>query len=165
MAISILLLPGRDAYESHRFLLESNPLLESAYRTASWTSVYQETPSPQSANPDTISCDSVQRYIDNGHWPDPNQGVFYVRRVEDPPNFLVSVHSQSYDRLRFSTIYSKGRYYERNVIERFHRILDRAPKNSIVLDVGGNIGYYTLLSAGLGQVVHTFEINPGKPVS
>lgn len=49
--------------------------------------------------------------------------------------------------LRCQTISEKGRYYEGQVIKRFHRILTQAiggaPKGSIVLDVGGNIGFYT----------------------
>ena len=117
---------------------------------------------PPLSHPDSISCDAVQQNVEQGLWPDPNEGEYYIRRVVDAPHFFASVHSREYDPLRFTNIYQQGRYYEVQVIDRFHRILENAPKPSIVLDVGGNIGFYTLLSASHGHIVHTFEINPAN---
>ena len=102
---------------------------------------------------DTISCSSVHDNVRNGHWPDPNGDAYYVRRTIDPPTFYISVHSKDYDLLRYITLFEEGQYYETQVIQRFHKILGEAPKDSIVIDVGANIGFYTLLSASLGHVV------------
>ena len=55
----------------------------------------------------------------------------------------------------------EGKYYEDEVHARFVKILDNEPR-SFVLDVGANIGYYTLLSAALGHDVISFEPNPAN---
>jgi hypothetical protein len=117
--------------------------------------------------PNTISCAHVQEHIDEKSWPDPNAGTYFIRRIKDAPFFYVSVHSQQYDPLRYNHVFINGRYYEAQVIQRFHRILSDNKKeheNSIVLDVGANIGYYTLLSASYQHTVYAFEINPGMLV-
>jgi FkbM family methyltransferase len=84
---------------------------------------------------------------------------------------VVSVHNQVYDRLRYDTIYKQGNYYEEEVISRFVYILqenrnsfDYESTNTLplVLDIGGNIGFYTLLSAAWQHAVLTFEINPSN---
>ena len=50
---------------------------------------------------------------------------------------------------------------KQEVHERFVKILTNAP-TSVVVDVGANIGYYTLLSAALGHAVVSFEPNPAN---
>jgi hypothetical protein len=112
--------------------------------------------------PNTISCADVQQHIDDKTWPDPNRGSFFIRRIIDPPYFYASAHIRAYDPLRYKHVFENGRYYEEQVIKRFNKILsDEIHRNSIVLDVGANIGYYTLLSASYQNTVYAFEINPG----
>jgi FkbM family methyltransferase len=66
--------------------------------------------------------------------------------------------------LLISAIWKYGFYYERAVTARFEEILLSSQKSTSsetrVLDVGGNIGYYTLVSASVGPVtVDAFEPN------
>jgi FkbM family methyltransferase len=56
-------------------------------------------------------------------------------------------------------IYDDGEYYEHTLTKVFQNILKHAPANSRVLDVGGNIGWFTLLSAAMGHHVDVFEPN------
>jgi len=56
-------------------------------------------------------------------------------------------------------IYVKGEYYETVLTETFCRILKHAPANSRVVDVGGNIGWFTMMSAAIGHHVDVFEPN------
>ncbi len=66
----------------------------------------------------------------------------------------------------------KGNYYEEVVIRRFEYILRETNNifnfNSVglplVIDVGGNIGFYSLLSAAWNHAALTFEINPANIV-
>jgi FkbM family methyltransferase len=63
-----------------------------------------------------------------------------------------------YDKMR-KVIYDEGEYYEHSLTTIFARILKFAPPNSRVIDVGGNIGWFTLLSAAHGHHVDVFEPN------
>jgi FkbM family methyltransferase len=110
----------------------------------------------------SITCDDVRAKFASGEWFDPNQGALYARKVVTDPEFYVSVHNESYDALRWEHIFLKGKYYEDVVQNRFLHILQNQP-SSYVIDVGVNIGYYTLLSAALGHhVIAGFEINPAN---
>lgn len=120
---------------------------------------------------DETSCAVVFDKVRNGEWVDPNHGQLLYRRIVTEPHFVVSVHNQVYDRLRYDTIYKYGIYYEKEVISRFEYILeenrdafDYEATNTLplVLDIGGNIGFYTLLSAAWDHAVVTFEINPSN---
>jgi FkbM family methyltransferase len=108
-----------------------------------------------------ISCDETHRRVDRGEWYDPNDGRLYARRMITEPHFYASVHNQSYDLVRWKSLFEKGKYYEGEVHSRFVDILSNHP-SSLVLDVGANVGYYTLLSASLGHHVIGFEINPSN---
>jgi FkbM family methyltransferase len=110
-----------------------------------------------------VTCREVQERVDRGEWHDPNEGKIFARRIVTEPHFLVSVHNDTYDMVRWQNIFVKGKYYEDLVHSRFLEILSAKPR-SLVLDVGANIGYYTLLSAALGHVVISFEINPANIV-
>jgi len=91
---------------------------------------------------------------------DPNQGKNYTRWMDQTDHpFWASFHSKQFDRVRWGS-YEQGHYYE-DVQERaWMDILKQAPPNSCILDVGGNIGYYSLLSASMGPfVVDSFEPN------
>ncbi len=122
---------------------------------------------------DETSCSSVFDNVRRGVWEDPNHDKFLYRRIKTEPHFLVSVHNQEYDPVRYEPIYNNGNYYEGEVIRRFEYILNEN-KNAfdynstktlpLVIDIGGNIGFYTLLSAAWKHAVLTFEINPANLV-
>lgn len=118
-------------------------------------------------------CRSAFDKVRSGEWEDPNHERFLFRKIKSEPQFLISVHNEKYDALRYRHIYNDGNYYEDEVIKRFQYILqenrDAFDYNSnnglpLVLDVGGNIGYYTLLSAAWRHAVVTFEINPANVI-
>jgi FkbM family methyltransferase len=119
--------------------------------------------------PRPISCHDVRSRVQRAEWTDPNDGVLYARTLRTDPQFRMAVHTQRYDNVRWKSIYKKGEYYETDVHERFMKILAPPPKpngqtmpSQLVLDVGMNIGYYTMLSATLGHSVIGFEINPAN---
>ena len=108
-----------------------------------------------------VDCAELQANAKSGDLRDPNAGEMYSRELRLKPAFQMSVHNEQYDPVRWKTIYKKGRYYEGHVHDRFVKILEGHP-NSILLDVGANIGYFTLLTKSLGQhnKVVSFEVNP-----
>jgi FkbM family methyltransferase len=108
-----------------------------------------------------ISCHESNSKVDRGEWHDPNDGRLYARRMITEPHFYASVHDRSYDLVRWEHLFEKGAYYEDEVHSRFMEILSNQP-SSLVLDVGANVGFYTLLSASLGHHVIGFEINPAN---
>jgi FkbM family methyltransferase len=111
----------------------------------------------------SLSCDQVRDFVASGDWEDPNEGRIYARQVSNKVNqtFYVSVHNEHYDEVRWESIFINGKYYEDLVHSRFLQILHNQP-TSLVIDVGANIGYYTLLSLSLGHEVISFEINPAN---
>ena len=113
---------------------------------------------------DQTSCDQVRDYVSRGDWEDPNRGKLFLRRVVTEPGFYVSVHDKKYDPVRYRSIFEQGDYYEEKVRKRFEYILSEHQHEMmpIVLDVGGNIGYYTLLSSAWNHYVITFELNPAN---
>lgn len=106
------------------------------------------------------SCAQAKDKVVSGEWPDPNAGRIYARETVTLPHFRISLHDKEYDPVRWK-IMEEGEYYEKEVHQRFVDILEKHPK-SYVLDVGANIGYYTLLSSALGHNVISFEPNPGN---
>jgi len=107
-----------------------------------------------------VLCTDVKSRITSGEWLDPNQGKVFARETITYPHFYISLHSEEYDSVRWR-IMTEGKYYEDEVHNRFVSILEKEPP-SFVLDVGANIGYYTLLSASLGHKVISFEPNPAN---
>ena len=107
-----------------------------------------------------LLCSEVKHKIVEGEWIDPNEGKVWARETVTFPNFFISLHAQEYDPVRWR-IMDEGKYYEDEVHGHFVSILEQAPR-SFVLDVGANIGYYTLLSASLGHNVIAFEPNPAN---
>ena len=90
---------------------------------------------------------------------DPNRGVFHGKQVEIDPKFWISLHNAEFDPTRWS-IMKYGFYYERALSDAFVKVLQNTTAGSRVLDVGGNIGFFSLLSAANGPVtVDTFEPN------
>lgn len=94
---------------------------------------------------------------------DPNSGMdaTMLRRhiTYVPPSFWVSLHNKLYDRTRWR-IMGQGHYYKTHQERIWREILEKAPRGAHVLDVGSNIGYFTLLSLAMGEfVVSAFEPN------
>lgn len=90
---------------------------------------------------------------------DPNGGILYGKQVDIDPRFWISLHNAQFDHTRWS-IMTHGHYYEKALSRAFVEVLQNATAGSRVLDVGGNIGYFSLLSAANGPVtVDTFEPN------
>jgi FkbM family methyltransferase len=127
-----------------------------------------------------ISCTNIldqvrnKRNGTNIHIQDPNEGYLYGRQTETEPSFWISLHNRDFDKTRWD-MYESGHYYEKALTRAFQQVLKeeqhKASSNSSpdssknilrVLDVGGNIGYFTLWSAvnGPGVIVDTFEPNP-----
>lgn len=108
---------------------------------------------------DTIDCPSLLDKVRKGEQLDPNGGKMYARYTKVYPHFWVSLHNIEYDPVRFGTL-EWGKYYEKHLSKAFTDVLDGdGDDNSLVIDVGGNIGWFTLLSASLGHNVHVFEPN------
>jgi hypothetical protein len=112
---------------------------------------------------------------------DTNQGMdpdSYIRLTADVPKFKIALHNKGFDPVRWC-IMDYGRYYERALVKIWRDVLlaDASASSSsnhnnsndtetIVLDVGGNIGFFSLLSLAVSEEtkqrirVHTFEPNP-----
>ena len=128
-----------------------------------WTSLLRSS----ATNKFSISCDSVRHKLASHEWSDPNDGKLFARSVITQPSFQISVHNETYDPVRWKYIYETGTYYEDLVQSRFDTILSQAENtktSTLVVDVGANIGYYTLLSLAYDVPVLSFEINPANLV-
>ena len=77
------------------------------------------------------------------------------------PSFWISLHHRAYDVPRWH-IMKTGEYYEGVLENKWRGILAKAPRGAVVLDVGANIGYFSLVSMAMGNdfQVHSFEPNP-----
>ena len=81
------------------------------------------------------------------------------------PKFYISLHSQFYDKMRYVHIMKQGDYYERGLTALFHDILSKydtttKEERPLMLDIGMNIGWFTLYSRAHGHDVAAFEPNP-----
>lgn len=95
---------------------------------------------------------------------DPNQGkqiLAHIGKIPNAPPFDIAIHVKAFDKARWM-LYQNGRYYEHALENAWTRILQQAPSHSRILDVGGNIGYYSFLSIAFGKslTVDAFEPNP-----
>jgi len=117
--------------------------------------------SPSSSLKGAMTCSQAHQNVQTGLWADPNQGQVYS--TETISKFVIALHNQDYDPVRWKIRQDKT-YYEKDVQQRFQQILGAYPNkhSAIVLDVGANIGYYTLLSLSLGLNVVSFEPNPAN---
>jgi len=106
-----------------------------------------------------VSCSKVLRNArtNSNITLDPNQGKLFARYTIDEPHFFISVHEKQYDKVRYKMFELDGTYYERALSNCFRQVLSASTSHKRVLDVGGNIGWYSLLSAALGAEVATFE--------
>jgi FkbM family methyltransferase len=69
------------------------------------------------------------------------------------------------DKMRWVHIMKQGEYYERGLTSLFHRLLSSYDTNGtlmrpLVLDIGMNIGWFSLYSRAHGHDVASFEPNP-----
>jgi FkbM family methyltransferase len=110
------------------------------------------------SNTGIVKCPTLLNEIYYGNRLDSNNGLLYARWTSPHPQFWIAVHKQSFDPVRFSMM-DWGKYYEKDLSKSFTEILDKSPR-SIVLDVGGNIGWFSLLSLSLGHNVYVWEPNP-----
>jgi hypothetical protein len=100
---------------------------------------------------------------------DPNHGERYTRLTDRYPYFTIALHNEQFDPARW-TIRQFGHYYETSLINAFSIVLNATtstidePKVTRVLDVGANIGYFSLHAAGHGPHVRVdaFEPNPSN---
>jgi FkbM family methyltransferase len=88
---------------------------------------------------------------------DSNNGRIFAKRTVKEPFFLISLHNEQQDSVRWG-MFEVGYYYELDLTQAFVDILKVAQAGR-VLDVGGNIGWFTLVAASLGQHVDVFEPN------
>eukprot|EP00934_Nitzschia_sp_Nitz4_P002260 Nitzschia sp. Nitz4//scaffold139_size61406//16490//17671//NITZ4_006451-RA/size61406-processed-gene-0.61-mRNA-1//-1//CDS//3329535825//2260//frame0 len=103
---------------------------------------------------------------------DPNIGTplnMTSRYTTTDPQFWISLYIQRYDPMRWTSIMNKGFYYEKHITNIFVEILSEENPSAtgsntlppaLVLDVGMNIGWYTLVSRSLGYHVASFDANP-----
>lgn len=112
-------------------------------------------------NDSVVNCPALVQQVHRGLRPDdPNQGHLYARYTKLQPQFWVSLHTFDYDKVRYGTLHW-GKYYEKALSKAFTEVLTEfdPDKNALVIDVGGNIGWFSLLSAAMGYEVHAFEPN------
>jgi FkbM family methyltransferase len=136
------------------------------------TTVRVPTNSQQTSFP-TVHCPTVLAAAKAGQlgFKDPNHGLNpanYTRLTVEDPKFKISLHNKVFDPVRWC-IMDYGRYYERDLVKIWRQALLTdyyASNETIVLDVGGNIGFFSLFSLSLSEEskqrirVHTFEPNP-----
>ena len=94
---------------------------------------------------------------------DPNKGMEedpkkFIKKTD--PNFWISLHNQNFDRVRWGPIMKQGNYYETGITEQFRDILQHAEPKGFVVDVGMNIGWFTIYSRAMGHNVLGFDPNP-----
>lgn len=105
-----------------------------------------------------LSCFDFLKMTRKGCFDDPNRGEMHLKQTLTTPSFWVSLHNSVTDRIRYNALMNQGRYYETELEDVWRRVLSTAPPKSHVIDVGGNIGYFSLLTASLGPFsVTAFE--------
>lgn len=88
---------------------------------------------------------------------DKNKNRLFLRYTKDEPQFWISLHEKNFDPTRWQVMHY-GRYYEQIQSKAFIDVLGNSSKPRVI-DVGGNIGWYSLLSAAMGAQVDVFEPN------
>lgn len=85
-----------------------------------------------------------------------------VRTTKTKISFLMSLHKEKHDKVRWDIV-TYGRYYEWDLEQVWTQILEKSQRGARIVDVGGNVGYYSLLSASVGKFhVDSFEPNPSN---
>eukprot|EP00525_Craspedostauros_australis_P009140 CAMPEP_0198123710 /NCGR_PEP_ID=MMETSP1442-20131203/38165_1 /TAXON_ID= /ORGANISM="Craspedostauros australis, Strain CCMP3328" /LENGTH=336 /DNA_ID=CAMNT_0043782955 /DNA_START=238 /DNA_END=1248 /DNA_ORIENTATION=- len=103
----------------------------------------------------TVDCPALLRDTTNGT-------ILHKRETTGEHPFWISLHSKEFDPGRWM-IMERGQYYEFILEEIWEHLLSKANGDKLhVMDVGANIGYYSLLSASARSAitVDAFEPNP-----
>merc|ERR1711966_362340 len=126
---------------------------------------------PTPMDPDALDCRAFLLQYRAGNVtdmerPDPWEKS-YVTRTTTPKPFYWSLHSPELDKARASS-WEKGQFYEKLLTKEISRTFDeKSERNeeSIFLDVGGNVGWFSLVAAAHGaSKVYMFEPNPANLV-
>lgn len=108
-----------------------------------------------------LLCEQYLEDIYNGvlNISDPNELKVYGRRIHGWSGvpYWIAVHDMKYDKVRWGTVFMEGKFYEFAMDKAFVEILKASPPGALVIDVGGNIGWFTLMSRSMGFSVETFE--------
>ena len=107
-----------------------------------------------------ISCDDLQRYNKTQDIHVQNNYSNHKKLTVTNTTFWISIHDKNVDFVRWP-IMKNGYYYETGVTDMFEQILNHhsSSPSALVLDVGMNIGWFSLWSAALGHPVYAFEPN------
>mmetsp|Transcript_23142 Transcript_23142/g.42580 ORF Transcript_23142/g.42580 Transcript_23142/m.42580 type:complete len:229 (+) Transcript_23142:129-815(+) len=110
---------------------------------------------------------SCQKYLNDPTIYDSNKDLTKdetKRLTITDPQFYISLHSQFYDKMRYVHIMKTGEYYEKGLTQLFHQILTTYDSTEqprpLMLDIGMNIGWFSLYSYAHGHDVAAFEPNP-----
>lgn len=76
--------------------------------------------------------------------------------------FWISVHHQSYDKVQYDSIMELGQYKKQALSQAAVEIVETSGPGSRVLDVGAQLGWFSLLSRGLGLEVDAFDPLPSN---
>ena len=116
---------------------------------------------------DAIQPVSCQRYLNDPSIYDSNRDLTRdeTRRLTTTdPQFYISLHSQWFDKMRWVHIMKQGEYYEKGLTRLFRRILTEYDTTStprpLMLDVGMNIGWFSLYARAMKHDFAAFEPNP-----
>lgn len=124
-----------------------------------------------STDPSAVNCESLLHDFRFGKIQEVErkkglEKPFILRTITDNP-FYWSCHQPDLDRAR-RTSCELGYYYEKHLSQRIVEVFKKKAQNgeeSIMLDVGGNIGWFSLLAAAHGaSKVFTLEPNPSNVV-
>jgi FkbM family methyltransferase len=105
-----------------------------------------------------VNCPALLALVNDGQVWDPNKNHLLGRWTTTTPPFFVAMNEWGYDKMR-KVIYDSGEYYEFHLTKTFNNILKHAPAHARVVDVGGNIGWFTMVSAAGGHHIDVFEPN------
>ena len=112
-------------------------------------------------------CVELFDQVQNGTIQDPNAingssptFPLYARSTTTRPAFGISIHNKKTDGVRWG-ILETGDYYERGVTRHAKAIFEEIPHGGgVLVDVGMNIGWFSLWALAHNQTVHSFEPNP-----
>lgn len=105
--------------------------------SSSSSSTPERTP-PTRGIEEPISCYSFlqEARSKNSTIVDANGGLMHVNFTLENPGFWISLHNEATDKVRWKPIVELGRYYERDLVRIWDKVLQKAPQGSRVLDVG-----------------------------
>jgi FkbM family methyltransferase len=79
----------------------------------------------------------------------------YTQNLTSP--FWISVHHEKFDKEQYDSIMLDGVYNKTALSQAAVEILGQASRSARVLDVGAQVGWFTLLARGMGFEVDAFE--------